>query len=275
MQLLEKIKPRYLAIVLAVLVVLAIVLLAVSGEKEPETPQAAPEPVSSLKTNPYTAEDFERSPEGYIHCLAEDSSLGIDVSGYQGEIDWAQVKTAGVEFVFIRVGYRGNTEGGLYPDALAQDYYNGAKAAGLKVGAYFFSQAITPAEAQEEAWFVLDQVKNWELDLPVVYDWEWVSSDARTANMQSQLLTHCTKIFCETVENAGLESMIYFNYSQGTDLLDLQLLSEYGFWLALYGDYPDFPFQVDCWQYSCTGTVPGITGDVDLNLYLKTNSTAG
>lgn len=249
------------------LVLIILIALRPDSQTQPVSETTTPT-VSSLDSNPYSPDDFMLNEDGFMTCLAADSKLGIDVSGHQGDIDWNAVKSAGVEFVFIRVGNRGTTEGKIYPDGYAQDYYAGAKAAGLSVGAYFFSQAITTAEAQEEAWFVLEQLKNWELELPVVYDWEWVGDDARTANMDPQLLTQCTQAFCQIISSAGLRPMIYFNYSQGLELLDLAQLDAYEFWLALYEPAINFPYRVDFWQYSCEGTVPGISGNVDLNLYL-------
>lgn len=223
---------------------------------------------SALEPNPYQSSDFAPDENGYLTCMAGQSRLGIDVSGFQGQIDWQRVKAAGVEFVFIRVGGRGTTQGGLYTDDYAQTYYQGAKAAGLQVGAYFFSQAITPGEAREEAFFVLKQVANWELDLPVVYDWEWVDSTSRTAQMEGGILTRCTEEFCRIIAEAGLSPMIYFNTTQALELLELERLAAYPFWLAQYDTGLHFPYRVDYWQYSCTGRVDGIEGDVDLNLHL-------
>ena len=114
--------------------------------------------------------------------------------------------------------------------------------------------------------YVLQQVKQWELELPIVFDWEWVSEDSRTANMDSELLTRCTEAFCEVIKNAGFTPMIYFNCSQGLELLDLNRLADYYFWLALYEPDLSFPYRVDFWQYSCEGVVPGISGNVDLNI---------
>ena len=129
------------------------------------------------------------------------------------------------------------------------------------------ARVITPAEAVEEANFILDYTKDWELDFPIVYDWEYISGDARTANVDSETLTACTAAFCHTVENAGHEAMIYFNPHQAHKKFDLEELTDYGFWLALYADQMDYPYKVDMWQYSESGTVPGIEGPVDLNLY--------
>lgn len=268
-QLLKRIHTRYVIIALAVLLALAVTTLVILLLLPPPQPPAPPTEPPVLQENPYSQQDFIVEDSGFISCLSAQTALGIDVSGFQGQIDWQQVKAAGVEFVFIRVGGRGTTEGGLYADEMADTYYRGAKEAGLQVGAYFFSQAITPQEARQEAEYTLQRIRRWKLDLPVVYDWEWVSSDSRTANVDRTVLTQCTKAFCQVIENAGLEAMIYFNYTQGTELLELEALANYRLWLARYGSYPDFPYQVDCWQYSCTGTVPGITGDVDLNLFFR------
>lgn len=230
---------------------------------EPPAPTYAP-PAS----NPYGPEDFAQV-DGYLACVTGPYSMGVDVSEYQGDIDWEKVKSAGVEFAFIRVGGRGwGEEGRLYADGGAQEYYEGAKAAGLEVGAYFFSQAVSVAEAMEEARFALSLMEGWELDLPVVFDWEYVSADARTANVKARTLTDCTLAFCNVIEDAGLEAMVYFNPSQGRDLLYLEELTIYPFWLAMYEAPMNYPYEVEYWQYTETGSVPGIYGKADINLRL-------
>ncbi len=191
---------------------------------------------------------------------------GIDVSGYQGDIDWQKVRDSGIRFVFIKVGSRGTTEGGLYPDTYAQGYYEGAKAAGLLVGAYFFSQAITPQEAKEEARFALKQIDGWALDLPLAYDWEWGGEDSRTTGLSRETLTQCALDFCEIIENHGYSAMLYFNESQGLEQMELTALSQYPFWLAQYDGEMNFPHAISFWQYSQAGTVDGIDGPVDLNI---------
>lgn len=221
-----------------------------------------------LRENPYSPTDF-RMENGYLTYTAGRSVLGIDVSEFQGTIDWAQVKGAGVEFVFIRVGWRGTESGSLNADKRAQEYYRGAKQAGLKVGAYFFSQAVSPWEAKEEADFALSVIEDWDLDLPLVYDWEYVSDTARTAKVDRRTLTDCTKAFCRQVEFAGYRPMVYFNASQALHLLHLEELTEFDFWLAQYQQGLDFQYRVDFWQYTGQGTVPGICVPVDVNLWLK------
>jgi GH25 family lysozyme M1 (1,4-beta-N-acetylmuramidase) len=142
-----------------------------------------------------------------------------------------------------------------------------AKAAGLKIGAYFFSQALTRDEAVEEAQFALAMLEGVELDLPLVYDWEYVSENARTGQMEPDTLMTCVNAFCGAVDQGGYEPMVYFNRELSKTLLDLTELSDYPFWLAMYTDQMNFPYKVDFWQYSDEGRVPGIEGNVDLNLY--------
>ena len=249
----------------AMLLVLVGVYAAMSNAEPPPPPET---PEETLPANYYNPEDFQLDENGFMSCLTADYEIGIDVSFYQGEIDWQQVKAAGVEFVFIRVGSRGTTEGKLYADEMAQQYYEGAKAAGLQIGAYFYSQAVTPKEAEEEAWFVLDQIANWELDKPVAYDWEWGGQDSRTDGIDPYMLNLCCVSFCNIIENAGLQPMIYFNAYQGLEQMDLPFLQDIPFWLAMYDTPMEFPYRVDYWQYSAEGTIPGIAGIVDLNIHL-------
>ena len=217
--------------------------------------------------NVFTPMDFAYDGD-YLTCTTQKSVLGIDVSKYQGDIDWEKVKQAGVEFVIIRVGGRGyGSSGVLYSDPKAQKNYEGAKAAGLKVGGYFFSQAITVAEAVEEANYTLELTKDWALDMPLVYDWECLADDYRTVGVSRRMLTDCTKAFCDTVEAAGHSPMVYFNPSQSRKEMHLEELVDYGFWLAMYSDKMDYPYKVDMWQYTNKGSVPGISGNVDINLF--------
>ena len=178
------------------------------------------------------------------------------------------VKASGVEFAIIRVGYRGYGNGALMADENAQINYQNAKAAGLKIGAYLFSQAISVEEAQEEAAFFLEQIKDWELDLWAVYDWEYISAEARTANVDALTLTKCTKAFLDAVAEVGHQPMVYFNRSQSEKRLFMNTLAGYDFWLAMYHDPIDtFAHRPDMWQYTNTGRVPGINGNVDINLW--------
>ena len=255
-----------LAAVLAGLIVLACLL----GSKEPpKSADSKPElpPESVLDKTEVSPMDFVYEGD-YLTCTTRESVLGIDVSRFQGDIDWAQVKAAGVQFAIIRAGGRGyGQEGDLYADSKAAEYYSGAKAAGLLVGAYFFSQATTPEEAVEEAQYALSLTQDWELDMPLVCDWEYMGPDTYGAKATRRSLTDSMKAFCQTVEAAGREPMIYFNPDHAAEEFYLEEMKDYRFWLAYYTDWMDYPYRVDMWQYTSTGSVPGIQGNVDLNLY--------
>ena len=237
-----------------------------SGTRPPETTEATLPPPPE---NPYGPVDFDLVDEETkeITLTSGNAIKGIDVSEWQGSIDWQQVKDSGVEYVMIRVGGRGTDQGTLYGDDRCQEYYEGATAVGLKVGAYFFSQSITQEEAIEEAEYVLEAVKDWNVQMPLVYDWEYVDENARTAFIDSYALTNMAKAFCDRILAAGYEPMIYFGRNQSVDLLNLEELVDYPFWLAMYTTVMDYPYKVDMWQYTSTGSVPGISGNVDLNLW--------
>lgn len=275
MTLKEKILSRkallWIGITLAALVVLgavAAIILLNLPPKEPaepahmQTPVYTPPEKTTLKPQDFVYEG------DYLTCTATPAILGVDVSQHQGEIDWQAVKDAGMEFVIIRVGGRGYGVGGiLYTDDMAQSYYEGAKAAGLQVGAYFFSQAVSAAEAAEEAELTLQQIQGWELDFPVVYDWERQEGTARTAKTDPRTVTDCMKAFCRVIEEAGYRPMVYFNPDHSDSLFYIEEVTEYDFWLAFYTEWNTYPYKVDMWQYTHTGTVPGITGNADINLY--------
>ncbi len=194
---------------------------------------------------------------------------GIDISAHNTVTDWNAVKADGIEFVMLRCAYRTYGGGELRADAKFREHYQGAKAAGLKVGAYVFSQAISEQEAIEEAQMAAKQLEGCEIDFPVVYDWEIIYDDpegARTDHVSVETLTACTLAFCQNIEAFGYQPMIYQNKRTSLFKLDLPRLQDYPFWLAEYNDGPTYPYDYDMWQYSCKGTVAGIQGDVDLNL---------
>lgn len=271
-------KPLFWEIAVGGLVVLCAMTFVLVALLKPADPGQQEEPtIESTETiteatlpppeaNPIGMGDFYMDGD-YLSCLTTPSVLGIDVSFWQKDIDWAKVKQAGVEFVMIRAGARGTESGDLFEDSYAQANYAGAVAAGMKVGVYFFSQAITVDEAVEEANYLLEIIKDWDVQMPVVFDWEFVDEKSRTANMDPRTLTNCAKGFCITVENAGYTPMIYFNTNQSFDMLYLAELKEYDFWLAQYDTVLNYPYKIDMWQYSDTGSVPGIEGNVDINLY--------
>ena len=234
----------------------------------PETEPTLPPP----EPNPYGRLDFQYDGSNYLKLIEGDSVTGIDVSSYQGEIDFHAVKESGVDFVIIRVAYRGYETGRIVYDKNAFTNLQNAAEAGLDIGVYFFSQAISPEEAEEEAYFLLNAIKDYRITMPVVYDWESVSDpNARTADMNRETLTKCCKTFLETVETAGYRAMLYFNRRQAKLHMDISALKEYEFWLAAYTDRMEFPYRIDMWQYTNTGRVPGIVGDVDINVYFPKN----
>lgn len=193
---------------------------------------------------------------------------GIDVSNHQGFIDWDAVASDGIDYVMLRIGYRGyGTKGILGLDESFYRNYEEATRVGLKVGVYFYSQAVNEEEAREEAQFVLSSLGNLHLDYPIAYDWEYVDNDtARTDNLTGKQITQCAAAFCDEIKKNGREVIIYFNCSIGYFDYDLSLLNNYDFWLAEYNNFPTFYYKYTMWQYSCTGNVAGINGNVDLNI---------
>lgn len=197
---------------------------------------------------------------------------GIDVSAWQDTINWTKVKNAGVEFVFIRAAYRGATTGKLNKDGRFVDYINGAKAAGLKVGVYIFSQAITVKEAQEEADYLMSLVSGYTIDLPLVFDLEHYSGGRFTnAKLSRRAVTDMCLAFCARVESKGYTSMVYSNPSM---LNNEMYASEIGkLWLANYITKTTYSgHKYEYWQCSDHGTVNGISGNVDLDFWFQPKS---
>ena len=234
-----------------------------TAQTEPSAEPTLPPPEANI----YGPQDYQYDG-AYLKCTAGESRLGVDVSAHQQQIDWQQVAEAGVEFAMIRVGYRGYGTGNIMADEWAAANMEGAAQVGLDVGVYFFSQAICVEEAKEEAHFVLDFLQGSALQMPIVFDWEYVAEDTRTGAMDPKSLTACAIAFCEEIRLAGYTPMIYFNQHMADTLSELEKLTDYEFWLAMYSDRMTFPYRVEMWQYTCTGSVPGIEGDVDINLYL-------
>jgi len=198
------------------------------------------------------------------------SRTGIDVSEYQGNIDWAKVKASGIEFAIIRVGYRGYSTGKIVQDAGFAANIKGAEAAGLKVGVYFFSQAITADEASEEADYVLSCIKGCSLEYPVVFDWEPMGvSTARTDGLSTSVLDGCAGTFCGRITAAGYKPMVYFNAYTGYVKYDLSKIPGVDFWYAEYSEMPSFYYSFQMWQYSSKGLVNGISGNVDMDICFK------
>ena len=197
---------------------------------------------------------------------------GIDVSYYQGNIDWKKVKNSGVEFVIIRVGYRGyGSAGTLVEDPRFKTYLDGATKAGLKVGVYFYTQAITTAEAKAEAKFVLDRIKGYSLQMPVYYDIESVDYDTGrldSAGLSKAQKTALCTAFCDTIIKSGYSAGVYANYTWLNYYIDgAGLGKKYPIWLAHYTSNTNYDQRMDMWQYSGSGTVSGISAYTDVNVW--------
>lgn len=215
--------------------------------------------------------DFLKNDETGIFYEGDENYTirkGVDVSYYQGNIDWNKVKAAGYDFAILRIGFRGYGESGiLKADDCFQANIQNAQAAGLGVGVYFFAQAVNETEAIEEADFVLSLLDGYTLQLPVVYDPELIRDDeARTDGVSGEQFTLNTIAFCEKIKAAGHESMVYSNMVWEATLFDMEKLQVYPFWYADYEAIPQTSYDFSIWQYSETGSVDGIEGNVDLNI---------
>lgn len=231
-------------------------------------------PKYNVPLNSYDTAKF-KNDLGLVTYEDENASLGIDVSSYQETIDWAQVKESGIEFAMIRAGYRGATRGNLKEDKNFQANYEGAKAAGLKVGVYFFSQAVSVAEAEEEAGYVLQLLQNKELDFPVVFDWEVAEvmendvNISRTKSISGEDVTSFAQAFCKKIDKAGYTASVYFNRNLAYDYYNLEMIKDFDFWLAEYRAVPAFYYDFQMWQYSDNAQVRGISTPVDINICFK------
>ncbi len=195
-------------------------------------------------------------------------NLGIDVSTWQENVDWAKVKAAGIDYVFIRLGYRGYTRGSLILDNEYRNHIAGATAAGLKVGVYFFTQAINEREAIEEASMCLQYVQGYNISYPIAIDVEY--SGGRADNLTAEQRTKVCRAFCETIRNGGYTPAVYANKSFFETMMYTSQLESYVIWLAHYTDKTSYARRYDIWQYSSKGSVNGISGYVDMNIsYLK------
>ena len=222
-------------------------------------------PVNKLDNNNFSADS---NLKYYNENGKAASSEGIDISSYSGNIDWKKVKESGIDFAMIRVGGRGYGEKGeMYTDERALEYINGAKAEGIKVGAYFFSQAVSTEEAIEEADYVKSVLGDIKLDYPVAYDWEIIKDDdARTDSVSASQATECARAFCDRVRELGYTPILYSPSRELYFKYDLSRLADIDIWYCEYANVPTFYYEFSMWQYSATGTIDGIEGAVDLNI---------
>ena len=227
--------------------------------------------VEDLPKNTYDNDLFQVNEQGFLTYNSDEYTckIGIDVSRYQGTIDWAQVKEVGVDFAILRLGYRGYGTGKIVLDNTFYQNLEGALENDIEVGVYFFSQAISPAEAEEEAQYCMNALKGYDITYPIIFDWEDPngSVEGRTDERDDKALTQCAVAFCEAVKAGGYQPMVYSNLTYFYLHFDLNELVNYPFWLAQYNATPSFYYHFDMWQYGDAGIVPGIDGKVDLNIH--------
>ena len=229
--------------------------------------------LDTIKHHTYDKEQFIMNADGILEYFQKEevvSKKGIDVSKYQTSVDWKKVAKDGVEYAFIRLGIRGSTEGKLILDDTYEKNVEGALENNIDVGVYFFTQALNKEEAVEEAEFVLENIKAYDITYPIVLDVEEITSaNARSRDMTMQEWTDVCIAFCETIKAAGYTPMIYGNLKTFMLMVDLEQLEEYEKWFAYYRTPLYFPYEFSIWQYTSTGSVNGIKGDVDLNISMK------
>jgi GH25 family lysozyme M1 (1,4-beta-N-acetylmuramidase) len=210
----------------------------------------------------------------YVQDEFVTSYTGIDVSSFNGVIDWEAVAADGIDFAMIRCAYRGYSEGVIKDDSRFAENIEGALAAGIPVGVYFFTQAVSESEAVEEADYVLEKIKPYEITYPVVIDVEIMEAGSdgdipRQNNVSGKILTDATAAFCDRISEAGYTPMIYANLRMAYLKLDLRKLAGYDFWISEWRDEehdPSFFYDYQIWQYASDGKVAGIDGDVDMNI---------
>lgn len=224
-----------------------------------------------------TVAHHDYKPENFVHTVDdlieyyEDgkriSHKGIDVSKYQERIDWEKVAQDEVEYAFVRLGIRGYTEGEIMEDDTFTYNIRHALENDIAVGVYFFTQATSIEEAQEEAQFVLDALEPYDVTYPVVLDVEAVTgTNARAGDLTREERTQYCIAFCDMIRQAGYTPMIYGNLKTFMLMLDYEKLEEYDKWFAHYDEEAYFPYEFKIWQYTDSGSVAGIKGDVDMNI---------
>ena len=288
---------------LPIIIVLAILIsLSIVGcNKEPKT-ELESEAESSISTNidiDVAEEDDSKDPENIENIKDEDGAKvdfaevqakkglqnGIDVSKWQGKIDWQKVKNAGIDFAIIRIGYRAEN-GQLYRDGNADYNIQQAQKVGILVGVYFFSTAINQNEAIEEAQWTVSAIKGYSISYPVVYDCEgFKNSDSRMYNLTAEQRTQNALSFLDTVKKSGYEGMFYGSKSDLTNNSAFnisEIEAKYKIWVAQYknppypqSQKPDYNGSYDMWQYTNKGIVSGVEGNCDMVVsYFEKNIAA-
>lgn len=227
----------------------------------------------TLRKNNLENNYFKTDENGEISYTKEGVTTyrGIDVSSFQGEIDFSRVKKSGIDYAMIRCGYRGyGSAGKLSDDSYFQDNITNALANNIDVGVYFFTQAINEQEAVEEAEYVLEKIRPYKVTYPVVIDVEEIAVDSyRQKSLSKTELTNVVLAFCERIKQAGYTPVIYSNLRYFIGKMEFDRLEAYDKWYAYYNPDLYFPYEISMWQYTSSGSVDGINGDVDMNICFK------
>lgn len=211
-------------------------------------------------------EDADRTEIKNLQASSGNTRVGIDVSKWNGDIDWDRVKNAGVEFAIIRAGYRGSVSGSLVEDPYFETNMRGAAASGIPVGVYFFTQAVNEVEAVEEASAVLRLIQEYQMDYPIFIDTESAGGDGRADSLDVETRTLVCEAFCRTIVNAGYRAGVYGSRNWYNNYLETRRLENYHIWLAEYRSVPIYQGYYQMWQYSSKGKIDGIEGNVDMNI---------
>ena len=225
-----------------------------------------------LSVNPYNPDNF-RIDNGFMAYFDDDgnkiSHLGCDLSYHNDNVNFEELKACGCEFVMLRCGFRGYSEGGLMRDEKFSEYATEAAAAGLNVGVYFFTQALNVKEAEEEAEFVLDLLEDHKISYPVAFDTEYIDDESartNTTEISEELRTDICEAFCEKIKEKGYYPMIYASENWFRRSLEVEELRQYDFWAPQYLEENDFLYDFTMWQYTDSGSIPGVKGVVDLDI---------
>lgn len=231
---------------------------------------------ANVERNDFNWKEEFYCPEGELYWKrykdgVPEGRIAIDVSEYQNNIDWEGVKQAGVEVAIVRAGFRGyGSSAKLVADVNFDQNMQGAASVGIETGVYFFSEAINREEGEEEARFVLDMVQGYNVTQPIIIDTEYIydTEGVRANDISVEDRTAAVVGFCETIKAAGYTPMIYASRDQFIFNMDIDAIGDYEFWLACY-DTPNFPYHTEGYQYSPSGLMSGIEGNVDLDVWMR------
>lgn len=222
-----------------------------------------------IPKNDYKKEGFvyEEPIMKYFDQGDKKSSVGVILNEEAGNVDFSKLKKEGIEYVIVRIGYRGYESGTIYYDERFDEYERGAEQAGLRVGAYFESQAITVEEAEEEAQAVIGNLMERSITYPVALQFGVVSNDkARTDDLTKSQITEITNHFCQMVEDSGFQAMVYGSKFWLLRRLDLTQMGDYDICLMQEGETPDYPYGFDLWQYDNSAKLDGVEQEVPLSI---------